>query len=335
MDAITLPAAAAQLATDAKFGNYWQQLTYRLEEAWPSGIAQFFQALPQAQIKTIADAVGDGQHVRAHLLCLVSTALGGRIEDAVPRALAIECIHAASLIHDDYVDQDRIRRRRGATWVVEGPRQAVLLGDIIFATAIQRMVELSRADGLVVAETIATMAHGAYRELLDPNELGALLNLERTQPGIYDYIVYLKTGTLFAAAAKLGAIAAGAAVEICARSFRFGALFGEAYQIADDLDDIVALEDDWHAASAKLPFLLPAFLYFYRDEFRAGWLKEENSASLHGWFKRESATLKVHMAKEVARRMDLAVNELEQFPNNLHTAWLRHAPKEILRKYIT
>ena len=329
---MTATASATQAIAKLTFGDYWQQLTQQLEEAWPAGLAQFFRALPANQLKTIADAVSDGRHVRAHLLCLVNDALGGHIEDALPRALAIECIHAASLIHDDYVDNDNIRRQRPATWVLEGPRQAVLLGDLIFATAILRMAELSRADGLVMAETIATMAHGAYCELLEPDELSALLDCESPQTALYDQLVYLKTGTLFAAAAKLGAIAADASVETCTRAYRFGALFGEAYQIADDLDDIIALENNWRAASTKLQMLLPAFHYFYGNEFSTAWLKKENNASFHDWFKKESAALKTRMAHEITRRTDLAVHELEQFPVNLHTAWLRSAPQEILRK---
>lgn len=329
---MTPSVAVVQSNPSPTFDDYRQQLTCRLEHAWPTVIAAFFHTLPQAQIATIAATVGDGQHVRAYLLCLVNAALGGHIEDALPRALAIECIHAASLIHDDYVDQDVVRRQRHATWVVEGPRQAVLLGDIIFATAIQRMVELSRADGLVVAETIATMAHGAYRELLNPCELATLLDCAHSSTEMYDRIVYLKTGSLFAATAKLGAIASGAPTETWAHSSRFGALFGEAYQIADDFDDILALEDDWYAANTKLPPLLPAFLYFYGNEFRATWLQNEPRIALLRWFKRESSTLKMRMAQEIERRTDLAIRELDQFPDNIPTAWLRDAPKGILRE---
>lgn len=324
--------AVAQLNTTTPFDANWQQITGHLEQAWPTWVGMFFHALPQTQMATIAAAVGDGRQVRAHLLCLVNAALGGHIDDALPRALAIECIHAASLIHDDYVDQDSVRRQRHATWVVEGPRRAVLLGDIIFATAIQRMVELSRADGMVVAETIATMAHGAYRELLNHDERSALLECERPPAEIYDRIVYLKTGSLFAATAKLGAIASGAPTETWAHAFRFGALFGEAYQIVDDLDDIVALEDDWHAASSKLPPLLPLFFYFGGDEFRATWTLKEPHVDLRRWFQRESSTLKMRMTEEIERRTNLAVHELDYFPDNIHTTWLRDTPREILRK---
>lgn len=329
---MTASASATQALARLTFSDYWQQLTQQLEEAWPAGLAQFFRALPAGQIKTIADAVSDGRHVRAHLLCLVNDALGGHIEDALPRALAIECLHAASLIHDDYVDDDNIRHEGRAPWMFESPRHAMLLGDLIFATALLRMTELGRADGLVTAETIASMAHSAYCELLDPDELSALLECEPPQAALYDQLVYLKTGTLFAAAAKLGAIAADASVETCARAYRFGALFGEAYQIADDLDDIIALENNWRPASAKLQMLLPAFHYFYGNEFSTAWLKKENTAALQNWFKHESAALKTRMAHEITRRTDLAVHELEQFPVNLHTAWLRSAPQEILRK---
>jgi len=55
-------------------------------------------------------------------------ALGGGLESAIPRAIAVEFIQAATLIHDDFVDQDTLRRNRPAVWTVEGARRAVLIG---------------------------------------------------------------------------------------------------------------------------------------------------------------------------------------------------------------
>jgi geranylgeranyl pyrophosphate synthase len=105
-----------------------------------------------------------GKKIRGSLLCLVTAALGGDLEDAVPRAVAVELIQTATLIHDDLVDQHRSRRNMAAIWTIEGGRRAVLLGDIVFASAIQMMSEMGREDGLIVSRAIADVSRGAYRE---------------------------------------------------------------------------------------------------------------------------------------------------------------------------
>ena len=145
------------------FLNYWSAIRAQLDEEVVCRVPKFFSNLPAEQIEAIHQTLADSKRIRGCLVCIMSNALGGRIEDAIPRAVAIECIHAASLIHDDYVDNDTVRRNRPATWAVEGPRKAVLLGDIIFATAIQKMVEMSRDDGLVITQAIARWRMGPIR----------------------------------------------------------------------------------------------------------------------------------------------------------------------------
>src|SRR4051812_24290921 len=121
------------------FAEYRRSIQTELDQElmrWVSGFSRDFSTKPPEPMR---QALADGKQARGCLTCLVSQALGGEITTAIPRAVAIECIQAACLIHDDYIDQDTMRRNRRATWTVEGARKAVLLGDIVFATAIQRM----------------------------------------------------------------------------------------------------------------------------------------------------------------------------------------------------
>ncbi len=98
----------------------------------------------------------------------------------------------ASLIHDDYVDQDHIWRYRPATWTLEGSRRAVLLGDLIFATAIQKLVEMSRGDGVWITQAIASMAKGVYQEPLNSSTLTHAISKGTYRPELYNHIIRLK-----------------------------------------------------------------------------------------------------------------------------------------------
>ena len=172
--------------------------------------------------------------------------------------MAIECVQAASLIHDDFIDGDTLRRDRPATWTVLGPRRAVLLGDVIFATALRRMAELGREDGVVLAKAIATMAAGAYQEPLALSELAQDAGLDAAR--LYPRLIYLKTGVLFGAAAQLGALAAAVSAPLAARAFEYGVWIGEAYQIADDVQDWLETPPEasrqWRTAARPGPVAL-------------------------------------------------------------------------------
>jgi geranylgeranyl pyrophosphate synthase len=243
------------------FADYWQTTRAELDAAFGRWLPRFFRGLPDDELAAIAQALDDGKRLRACLLCLVSDVLGGRREAALPRAVAIECIQAASLIHDDFVDQDTHRRGRPAAWKALGPRRAILLGDLIFATALQRMVEAGSAEGAALAAVIATMANGAWQEPLEPGELErvAAEGAERARE-LYPRILYLKTGALFGTATRLGALAAAAPPEVADVAFEFGVYVGEAYQIADDLRDLVDAGSGESEPQATA--LAPAIMHF-------------------------------------------------------------------------
>ena len=192
------------------FKGYMDALKPRLDHAFARQISLFLDQMALNEGTLLRATLEAGKKIRGCLLCLISETLGGSMESAIPRAVAVELIQAASLIHDDIVDQDTMRRRLPAAWTLEGARRAVLLGDVIFATAIGMANELSREDGLVVSRAIAEISRGAFHEPLDPLRLAEALESNRLDDTLYDRIIHLKTAALFGAACRLGAIGAEA-----------------------------------------------------------------------------------------------------------------------------
>ncbi|QBQ53490.1 polyprenyl synthetase family protein [Nitrosococcus wardiae] len=309
------------------FPSYWRETRSRLDQELRCQIPILFSTLPPLQIETVQQIIRDGKHIRGCLVCLINNALGGKTEDALPRAIAIECIQAASLIHDDYVDEDVTRRQRPATWTVEGPRRAVLLGDVMFATAIQSMAELGNEDGAIVARAIATVANGAYQELSWQTDGGGANLFEA---GIYDRIIYLKTGALFGAACQLGAIATGASQEISTLAYAFGTRTGEAYQIADDLQDFITLWEHPQEGFKKLSPLLPALNYFcHRMGLALPHHASHQQRALHEWCQRIGEDFINCMEQEISLRLKQAESYIEYLPDNPYTKMLSKAPAKI------
>ncbi|MDN5848420.1 MAG: polyprenyl synthetase family protein [Nitrococcus sp.] len=314
-----------------EFVEYWAGIRTHLDKELTRQIPRLFRALGTQQAEAVQDIIQNGKRIRGGLVCLVNEALGGHMADALPRAVAIECIQAASLIHDDYVDDDVVRRKRPATWTVEGPRRAVLLGDVMFATAIQSMVELSNDDAFTVTRAIATVANGAYQEhvwLAKPiDDAGQFAWHERIT---YERIIYLKTGALFGAACQLGAIAAGASHETGTLAYAFGARIGEAYQIADDLAEFASLWGCPEERRETPPALLPALSFFCQ---KAGLSTPrhliEQQHGLYDWCQRMGKDIIHHMEHEIELRVSVAASHVGQFPANPYRNILAEAPARI------
>ena len=314
------------------FSTRWRAIKARLDTELARCIPEFFRDLSAAELATIHRILANGKRIRGCLVLLVSDALGGKVENAILRAVAIECIQAASLIHDDYVDDDTRRRNRPATWTVEGPRKAVLLGDLIFATAIEKMMAISRRDGLAVAQAIATMASGAYQEPIDPFDLARAVADGRYRPEVYHRIIHLKTGTLFGAAAQVGAIAAGASPAIRTLAFAWGARGGEGYQIADDIEEVVTLEERPEDLPARISRLAPLFLCFSQEtNFQSSHLAAGREVDFREWLGNARTVLETRMRHEIAARLDLAAKMVGDFPKTLDTRMLRAVPSAIIR----
>ena len=149
-------------------------------------------------------------------------------------AAAIELIHCATLVHDDYVDESAERRGRPTVAAQEGPARAVAVGDYHFAKATRLIAELGEP---AVTRTVAEAMDAICLSQLDD------LNLRGSypgDPGDYMKVVRGKTAALFSAACVSGAQLSHAEPEVIGRLGRYGELLGIAFQMADDLVDFQA-----------------------------------------------------------------------------------------------
>lgn len=175
-------------------------------------------------------ATGGGKRLRPALVLAAAEAFGPS-DVALPAATAIEMLHAYTLVHDDLpaMDDDDERRGRPTVHIAYGEAIAILAGDGLLTEALAVVAE----HGADAVRCLAKRAGAS--ELLG----GQAIDLAQP-PTTFEQIEVLhakKTGALFAAAAELGAIAAGQAPEVCARLGRYGMAIGIAFQHADDLDD--------------------------------------------------------------------------------------------------
>ena len=177
-----------------------------------------------------------GKRLRPRITLLAAEACGGKAIEHLHLAAYMELIHVATLVHDDVVNNARTRRGVNATAVDYGNRVSVLAGDYLFAW-IFKNVTLNYPHPIpnVLSLTLAEICDG---EVLQLQALGNLdLPLET-----YVEIARKKTASLFAASAECGAIMGAGTPDEIAALREFGECFGIAFQMKDDLLDMIADE---------------------------------------------------------------------------------------------
>lgn len=209
------------------------------ENALRELIEQYFRSSFTTENPIITEAVkrmlaAGGKRVRPRITLLSVQACGGDAARFLHLAAYMELIHVATLIHDDVVDRAETRRGVNATAIDYGNRTSVLAGDYLFAWIFKNVTANYPAPiPQVLSATLAEICDG---EVL---QLHALGNLATTLDE-YDAIARKKTASLFAAAARCGALVAGGSpAEIEALS-EFGEQYGIAFQMLDDLLDVTA-----------------------------------------------------------------------------------------------
>lgn len=191
----------------------------------------------------VYDALKGGKRFRGILTLMICDALEGDFEKAIEFAASIEFTHAATLLHDDVLDQHVFRRGKYSLWRVHDIHKTIITGDFIFTYAGARISKISE-------KALAIISRSIYK-----TTLGILLEaLPFSYPGpkheVYTEVVKLKTGELFAGATELGALAAKDD-HYKGIAYRYGLLLGEAYQIADDIFDLKTLTDDGESIDLK------------------------------------------------------------------------------------
>ena len=184
-----------------------------------------------------------GKRLRPMLALFGCEAVGGKLDDAMPAAVALELIHTYSLVHDDLpaMDDDDFRRGRPTCHKVYGEAVAILAGDALLTHAFQVLADptdlgvpaarrlqiiaemgaAADSAGMVGGQTMDIQAEG---KVLDPT---TLLTLHSK-----------KTGALLRASLRVGGLAGGADDAAMASLTRYGERLGLAFQIVDDILDI-------------------------------------------------------------------------------------------------
>lgn len=184
-----------------------------------------------------------GKMLRPCLTLITSEAVGGSKEDALKSATAIELIHTFSLIHDDIMDDDDMRRGMPAVHKVWDEGLAILSGDTLFSKAFEIIVDCENADASRLTKTISTVADACVKicegQALDISFEGRYDVTEEE----YMEMIFKKTGALIASATKAGAIMGGASDEVIDAMYDYGRLIGLAFQIQDDYLDLASDEE--------------------------------------------------------------------------------------------
>jgi len=316
------------------FKDYCCRCRPILDQAIGQTLQGLFQDLHVRPDGALTNTLQGGKMIRGSLVCLVNESLGGSLQSAVLRSVAVELIHGATLIHDDFVDQDRARRGKPAAWTLAGARKAVLLGDVIFASAIEMMSGLSRDDGLAVSRAIARISKGAFQEPIDPSELAFQLCANTMPESFYDAIIDLKTGVLFGVACELGALAAGAEREIRTAFYRYGLLIGEAYQIADDLQEIRHHLASGAIDARELAALVPAMVRFGRHQSSLTPLLIGECSMLSPALSKSFDEVRRGMEQEMERRLERARLEIAGLvPDSCKATMIHEAPRELIEMF--
>jgi geranylgeranyl diphosphate synthase, type II len=185
-----------------------------------------------------------GKRIRPQLVLAAGEAVGGRVDELMPLACAVEMIHTYSLIHDDLpaMDNDDLRRGKPTSHKVFGEAMAILAGDALLTRAFHLLAEVpAGADTETVRRRLATMA--VLGEAAGTTGLigGQVVDLEAEGRDIdatsLERLHRAKTGALLGACVRGGATLGGAEEDDLRRLERYAAAIGLAFQVVDDVLD--------------------------------------------------------------------------------------------------
>ena len=198
-----------------------------------------------------------GKRLRPLLTLAAARLCGYEGDHHIRLAATVEFIHTATLLHDDVVDESARRRGRPTANLLWDNKSSVLVGDYLFARSFQLMVETGSLRVLdILSDASATIAEG---EVL---QLTAARDLDTTEE-TYLRVVRGKTAALFAAAAEVGGVIAGATEDQIAGLRGYGDALGISFQMVDDYLDYGGagdgigknLGDDFREGKVTLPVI--------------------------------------------------------------------------------
>lgn len=183
-----------------------------------------------------------GKRLRPAVLILAAEAVGSNLKSVLPAAVAVELVHNFTLIHDDIMDKDDVRRGMPSVHTKWGEAGAILAGDTLYSKAFEILSKVEN-DPLrvlkcmgILSKTCTEICEGQWLDM-------DFENRSKVTESEYLEMVEKKTSVLYAASAKMGALLGGASDKTADALFEFGRLVGIGFQMYDDVLDIVTPQE--------------------------------------------------------------------------------------------
>ncbi|WP_416235601.1 polyprenyl synthetase family protein [Paenibacillus sp. SGZ-1009] len=242
-----LPKAVTRLSERPELKHYIDELAVQMEEQLQSFLPSGWDVPDTLQQSMLYSLMAGGKRLRPVFVIAAAEALGGSREAALPVACAIEMVHTYSLIHDDLpaMDDDDYRRGKLTNHKVYGEALAILAGDALLTHA---FYAVTGCTALGVQPEAALAIVRDLAEYAGPRGMvgGQVADMEGEQ-GMTEleqlrYIHLHKTADLFMFSLTAGARTAGATEQQLDALRRFGSDIGLAFQIQDDILDVIGDE---------------------------------------------------------------------------------------------
>ena len=189
--------------------------------------------------KILSDALNyirdtGGKRLRPIICLLSAEAVGGSRDKALSTAIGIELLHNATLVHDDIIDENYVRRKNPSNPARYGEKRAIVMGDLLLGLSCEMLGRCGEPEVMrLVTSAISDIAMGQYLEFTL-----RLRDLQEATEQLYMEVAELKTASAFMASAEAGAML-GCGSEIESDNLRnYGKNLGMAFQIQDDVLDI-------------------------------------------------------------------------------------------------
>lgn len=262
--------------------------------------ASFDVFLPQDPSSVLTESMrysllAGGKRIRPVLALAWCALCGGDTRAALPAAAAVEMIHTYSLIHDDLpcMDNDTLRRGRPTNHVVYGEYVALLAGSGLYDKALETVLDFGKEYGLSdegILQSVKILCSASGLNGILTGQVLDMKNSDRAVDRSYlEKVNDLKTASMLSASCVLGCIAAGADPKLCADADAYGRAVGQAFQIRDDILDVISTSE----ALGKTP----------------GKDSDENKTTFVDLLGMEGAQ------KEVEALTERALSLLQNFPN--------------------
>jgi octaprenyl-diphosphate synthase len=179
-----------------------------------------------------------GKRIRPLLTIACACALGYEGRDHTRLAVAVELIHTATLLHDDVIDESKVRRGKPTAHQIWDNKTSILVGDFLFSQAFMQMVKARSLQALDILSTTSAVISES-----EVWQLQLLHNIVGVSDDDYLQLIYSKTASLLAASCEVGAIIAGGTTTQIEAAREYGLNLGMAFQIVDDILDYIGDAD--------------------------------------------------------------------------------------------